>query len=301
MTSQMPGAHVAAIRTLVFVIDAASLTAAGRRLGLTPSAVSKQISRLEGALGARLLERTTRNVRATAAGRDLYQRTRALFDAFEEAETAVRDQQHAIRGRVRLSASPAFGRSCLPPVLAVLAAAHPQLEFDVVLSGRRVDFIEDDIDLAVREGGLADSSLTARPLGSVSIVLCAAPAYLERRGRPRRLEDLQRHDLLAVPASSPATDIARLRGSGGRRLRLVPRMRVNDLFALRELAERGAGIAVLPDFVARAACDAGTLLRVLPRTHIARLPVHAVYPSRRHLPQRVQVVLDALRTHATLG
>lgn len=295
MKAQVPGAHAAAIRTLVFVIDTGSLTDASRRLGLTPSAVSKQISRLEAAFGARLLERTTRRVRATAAGLELYQRTRPLFEAFEEAERAVRDQQSEIRGRVRISSSRGFARACLVPVLAELAAAHPGLDFDVVLSARRLDFIEDEIDLAVREGPLDDSSLTARRLGTMEVFLCAAPAYLERRGRPRSLDDLERHELLVVPASGPASDIGRLRGRDGRRLKLSPRFQVNDLASLRELAERGAGIAALPDYVAHTALDQGTLVRLLPRTVIARLPVHAVFPSRRHVPPRVRVVLEALR------
>ncbi len=161
---------------------------------------------------------------------------------------------------------------------------------------RRLDFIEDGIDLAIREGALADSSLTARKLGTISIELYASPAYLERCGRPRRLEDLQRHDLLAVPASGPATDLAELRGRKGRRLDLAPRFRINDLLALADLAEQGEGIAALPRYVAKPGVARETLIRVVPRATLARLPLHAVYPSRRHLPRRIEVVLDLLRT-----
>lgn len=294
MSSRVRGAHVGAIRALVFAIEDGSLTAAARRLDRTPSAVSKLLSRLEESLGARLLERTTRSVRATAAGLELYERTRSLFDAFDEAERAVRDFQGEVRGRVRLSASRGYGRVCLTPVLAKLAAEHPHLDFDVLLEARRLDFIEDDVDLAIREGPLKDSSLTARRLGTSEIVLCAAPAYLERCGRPRHIEDLARHALLAVPASIPANDIGRMRGSDGRRLALVARLRVNDLSTLADLAERGVGIAPLPDYLARESLRQGRLVRLLPRAQIARMPVHAVYPSRRHLPRRVQVVLEAL-------
>jgi len=126
------------------------------------------------------------------------------------------------------------------------------------------------------------------------VVLCAAPTYLRRQRQPRTVDDLRRHDLLVVPASGPATDLSRLRGSSGERLGLVPRFLVNDLLALRALAEDGAGIAFLPDYVARPALESGTLVRVLPRTSLMRVPMHAVYPSRRHLPPRVRVVLDAL-------
>lgn len=256
----MIGAHLGAVRSLVLAVDAGSLSEAGRRLGLTPSAVSKQLTRLEAALGARLLERTTRRVRPTAAGVALVQRTRPLFEAFDEAGAAVRDLQAEVRGRVRVSASRAFGRVLLTPILARLVAEHPQLELDVVLDARRLDFIEDDLDLAVREGAMPDSSLTVRKLGEVAVRLYAAPTYLARRRAPRSLDDLSHHDLLAVPASGPASDVASLKGRNGRRLGLVPRIRVNDLMTLAELAERGAGIAVLPDYVAASrtgAPDAG--------------------------------------------
>lgn len=294
MRSQIIGAHLAAVRSLVLAVDAGSLSDAGRRLGLTPSAVSKQLSRLEAALGARLLERTTRRVRPTAVGQDLVQRTRPLFEAFDEAGAAVRDLQTEVRGRVRLSASRAWGRLRLLPIVARLAAAHPLLEIDVVLDARRLDFIEDDIDLAVREGPLADASWTARKLGAVVVGFYAAPAYLARRPPPRSLADLPRYDLIAIPPAGPATDLASLRGRDGRRLGLAPRVRVNDLLALADLAESGAGIAALPDYVAAAAVARGSLVPVLRRTTLATIPVHVVFPSRRHLPRRVQIVLDAL-------
>src|SRR6185369_8871280 len=204
MKEKVSGRALGAVRALVLAVDTGSLTAAGRRLGLTPSAVSKQLSRLETELGARLLERTTRRVRPTAAGRTLVARARPLFAAFDAAGDELRAQQTDVSGRVRISASRAFGRLCLLPVVARLAAEHPRLAIDVVLDARRLDFIEDDIDLAVREGPLADSSLTARKLGTAAVHLYAAPGYLSRRPPLRRLDDLRRHDLLAIPSASPA-------------------------------------------------------------------------------------------------
>ena len=290
----MTNAALGAVRSLVLAVDTGSLSDAGRRLGLTPSAVSKQLSRLEAALGARLLERTTRRVRPTAAGQALVQRTRPLFEAFDEAGAAVRDLQSEVRGRVRLSASRALGRLRLMPIVARLAVAHPFLEIDVVLDARRLDFIEDDIDLALREGPLADASWTARKLGTLAVQLYASPAYLARRRPPRTLEALREHDLIAVPPSGPASDLAALRGRNGRRLGLVARLRVNDLAAVADLAEAGAGIAVLPEYVAAPSRARGALVPVLPRTTLTRVPLHVVFPSRRHLSRRVQAVLDAL-------
>ncbi|MDX2167144.1 MAG: LysR family transcriptional regulator [Deltaproteobacteria bacterium] len=294
MPSRIDPAQLSAIRTLVQAVDQRSLTAAGRRLGLTPSAVSKQLSRLEQALGVRLLERTTRRVRPTAAGLELAQRARPLFEALDDAGAAVRAQQAAPSGRVRITAARAFAHLCLLPLLARLAAEHAGLEFEVLLDARRLDFVEDDIDLAVREGPLQDSSLTARRLGTAEVVLCAAPAYLRARRTPRQLADLEQHDLLALPSTRASADLARLRDRDGSRLRLTPRFRVNDVLALRTLAEQGAGIAALPDYVAAPGLASGALARVLPKLVLARLPIHAVYPSRRHLPRRVAVVLDGL-------
>lgn len=287
-------APVGALRALVLAVEHGSLTRAAGRLDLTPSAISKQLTRLEDTLGVRLLERTTRRLRPTPAGLELAERARPLLDALDQATGAVRDRQAEVAGRVRISATRGFGRVRLMPIVARLAAEHPRLELDVVLSATRLDFIDDEIDLAIREGPLDDSSLTARRLPDVDVLLCASPAYLARRGTPRTLADLAGHDLLAVPASGPATDLSRLRDRRGRRLALAPRIRVNDLQSLAVLAEAGAGIAFLPDYVADDGLARGALRRVLPRTTIARLAVHALYPSRRHLPRRVQVVLDAL-------
>lgn len=296
MQSRIDSTQFAAIRTLVHAIDSGSLTAAGHRLGLTPSAASKQLSRLEHALGARLLERTTRRVRPTAAGLELAQRARPLFEALDDAGAAVRAQQDAPHGRVRISAARAFAHVCLLPLLARLAAEHPGLQFELLLDARRLDFIEDDIDLAVREGPMQDSSLIARRIGTADVVLCAAPAYLHQRRAPRRLADLTQHALIALPSGNPSTDLGRLRDRDGTRLRLTPRFRINDVIGLRALAEHGAGIAALPDYVAAAGLASGTLVRVLPKLVLTRIPIHAVLPSRRHLPRRVAVVLDALST-----
>ncbi len=273
------------------MVDSGSLTEAGRRLRLTPSAVSKQISRLEESLGVRLLERTTRSVRATDAGLELCQRTRPLFEAFAEATSAVRDRGRELSGRVRISASPALGRTRVLPVLARLAVEHASLDFDVVLTGKRLDFFEDELDIAVREGALDDSSLVARRLGTSSVFLYASPAYVRKHGRLRSIAEIDRHDLLLVPAADALRELSQLRGTPKPR---DPRFRINDLLSLRELAESGAGIAALPDYVADSSVASGNLVRLLGTAAIAEIAIHAVYPSRRHLPRRVGVVIDAL-------
>ena len=289
MASQI-NAHLPALRTLVLVVDTGSFTEAGKKSGLTPSGVSKQLGRLEDVLGVRLFERTTRKVRPTLAGLELCLRVRPLFESFEDAARAVSDQRERIEGRLRISAAPAYGRAVLIPALQLLSDAHPGLRLELRLTGRRLDFVEDEIDLAIREGTLVDSSLIARSLGIARVGLYASAGYLKRRGAPRGLADLARHDLVTVPLAAAGFGVH----PDIRRLALVPRFQVDDLFAVAELAESGAGIAPLPDYVARARVERGSLQRLLPRTDVARLPIHAVYPSRRHLPRRVQAVVDAL-------
>jgi DNA-binding transcriptional LysR family regulator len=294
MDSQVPRDHLEALRMFVRIVELGSLSRAARRAGLTPSAVSKQVSRLEENLGVRLLERTTRSVRATTSGLELCGRLRPLFEALDEATASAREGGAAIRGCVTVTASPALGRTMLMPVLRRLGAEHPGLSFDVRLTGQRIDFFEDGVDLALREGALDDSTLIARRLGEATVMLVASRDYLAKRGTPRRVEDLEDHDLLMVPAARILSDIASWKTGDGRSVNLEPRYRVNDLFALAELAALGAGIAALPDYLAVSVLAEGKLVQVLKNAPAARIPIHAVYPSRRHLPRRVSVVLDAL-------
>jgi len=288
MESQILIAHLPAVRTLVMVVDSGSFTEVAKRLRVTPSGVSKQLGRLEELLGVRLFERTTRKVRPTLAGLTLSQRARPLLESLEDAARDARREAEQIAGRVRISAAPALGRAVLMPALHALSRLHADLRFEVTLTGRRLDLVEDEIDLAIREGTLTDSSLIARPLFPAIVGLYASPAYVKAHRAPRTLADLSRHDLLLLPRSNVVLP------RGVRKLALTPRFQVDDLFAVAELAEAGAGIAALPDYLAGSRIARGSLVRILPRTDIARFPVHAVYPSRRHLPRRVEVVIEAL-------
>lgn len=283
-----------AIWTLIQVIDAGSLSAAARELGITPSGVSKQLSRLEKQLGVRLLQRTTRRVRPTEEGLTLYHRCRPLFDALGEAEEAVQTMRTALSGRIRITATPAFGRARLVPVIGDFADRHPDLSIELVFAAHRMDLVEEGIDLAVREGPLPDSSLIATKLGEMRIVLCASPDYLERRAAPKQLSALAQHDIVSVPVAGPDSDPRRIELAKGERLNLRPRILVNDLFSVRELALDGRGIAPLPDYMVERDLADGLLVAVLPKARLPRLPITALYPGRRFQPQRVQTLLAFL-------
>jgi len=282
-----------AIWTLVHVLEAGSLSGAARELGVTPSAVSKQITRLEGRLGVRLLTRTTRRSRATEEGMALYRRCRPLFDAFGDAEEAVRSMRASLSGHLHISATPAFGRALLAPAVGEFAAIHPDLSFELTLTARRTDLVEEGIDLAVREGPLPDSNLIATKLTEVRILLCASSEYLVGRPSPRDPSELAQHDILSVPASGPVTDPRRIELPGGARFGLRPRIVIDDLFALRQLALDGRGIAPLPGYLVERDLREQRLVALLPET-FEPMQVTALRPDRHFQPTRVKALLAFL-------
>ncbi len=275
---------IAGIWTFVRTVEAGSLSGAARRLGRTPSSVSKSLRRLEDRLGARLLHRTTRRMQPTQQGLDLYGRCRPLFDAFAEAEDRVRERRTALDGVLRITATPALGRALLAPALVAFAREHPAVTFDVLLTGHRLDLVEANVDVAIREGRLVDSRLVARHLGQAASVLCATPAYLAARPVPCRPADLARHELL-LPAGAPARELRRL-PSG--------RFVVNDLYTLVDLVRGDCGIAALPAYLVADDLATGRLRRVLPRMPLPTVPITALTLDRRHQPRRTRVFLEFL-------
>jgi DNA-binding transcriptional LysR family regulator len=224
----------------------------------------------------------------------LYHRCRPLFDALGEAEEAVRSMRASLSGRLRITATPAFGRALLVPAIGDFAERHPDLSIELVFAGHRMDLVEEGIDLAVREGPLPDSGLIATKLTEMCIVLCASPGYLSRRAAPTALDGLANHDIVSVPVAGPDSDPRRIGLPNGGRLDLRPRILVNDLFSVRKLALDGRGIAPLPDYMVEGDLADGLLVQVLPDARLPRLPVTAVYPERRLQPRRVRALLDFL-------
>ncbi|MBC8131381.1 MAG: LysR family transcriptional regulator, partial [Deltaproteobacteria bacterium] len=184
------------ISTFVRVVETGTFTAAAAALGLPKSSVSRGVAQLEEALGVRLLQRTTRKLNLTDAGRSYFQRVRAAMSGLEQANSAAADTEHEPRGIVRVTAPGDFGNGLLSAVIADFLLLHPRIHVDVTLTGRWVNLVEEGFDLAVRAGKLRDSSLVARKIAVTDMGLYAAPTYLERRGRPRRLGELANHECL---------------------------------------------------------------------------------------------------------
>lgn len=273
------------------VVTAGSMSAAGRELGYSPAVISKRIRKLEERLGIRLLQRTTRQIAMTEAGQGFYERVVAILASAEEAEAWVSRSSSAVRGLLRVSAPTSFGRLHVAPHLAPFLDRYPELTIELVLSDAFVDIVGEGFDLAIRIADLQDSSLVARRLASNHRVLCATPSYLAARGAPATIVDLQRHRLLTHNA-----DQWRLEGPDGpAAVRVTSPLRTNSSEVVREAVLAGAGIALRSTWDVGPELRSGRLVQVLPGWGGSRrVAIHAVYPSRRHLAQKVRVFIDHL-------
>ena len=284
----------------VRVVEDGSMAAAARTLGCTRAQVSKQMADLERRLGARLFERSTRRLALTPAGEVFRQHALRALEAVDNTEIAVRNLGDRPRGTLRVSATVAFGRHCVAPLLPEVAAAHPELEIELILTDRVVDLVGDNIDLALRMTRLPPDDAVARRIVSLSRVVCAAPAYLERHGRPREPLDLLHHQCLSyVPGDNKRWVLI-----DGQGLETVVPVRsqihFNNIDCIFDAVRAGHGIAILPTYLCHRELAAGSLCAVLdgyePDVVFGR-DLYACYtPSRVSLP-KLRVFLDALLRH----
>lgn len=272
------------------VAEQASFSAAARRLGLSTSAVSREIARLEDRLQTRLLHRTTRRVELTDAGRDFLARCRRLIDERDEALAAVQPDDQAPRGLLRMTCSVSYGERFIAPAVNAFARQNPELRIKLDLDNRLRDLVGDGYDLAVRFGHLTDSRLMARRLASRRLILCASPDYLARRGAPRDLSEIASHDgLIGSSEHWRFTEAGRevsLRPSG--------RWRCNSGAAVLDAALQGLGLCQLPDFYVADALASGTLVSLLDEARPPDEGVWAVHPHPRHVPPKVRAMIDWL-------
>ncbi len=277
------------------VVEAGGFSQAARELSQSKSSVSKRVARLEDRLGVRLLNRTTRRLSLTEAGEAFYAGCRRMLSEAEAAEETVTYLTAAPRGTLRVNAPMSFGQWHLAPALADFLQRCPEVSVELVLDDREVNLVQEGFDVGIRIRELADSSLVARRLTHARRLLCAAPAYLETHGRPKRPEDLAGHAcLLYSYISDPAVWTFRGR-QGRRRVRVAGRLKANNGEALREAAVAGFGIAYLPTFIVGDAVRAGRLTCLLAEwTREAGAPIHAIYPAGRNLSPKVRVFVDFL-------
>lgn len=287
--------HLGAMAVFARVVEAGSFSGAAAALGLSKSAVSKQVARLEDRLGVRLLNRTTRQLSLTEAGTAFYDHCRQLVADAEAAEAAVTHLASAPRGTLRVTAPMSFGQHHVAPALPAFLAAYPELSVDLQLNDRWVDVIEEGFDLAIRIGQLPDSSLVARRLAPMRRVLCAAPSYLKARGRLHHPRDLAAHSCLIYSYLASGREW-RFQGPDGLvRVQVSGPLEINNGDALLAATRAGAGIANLPSFIASADICAGRVENVLPQWRDPDAgAVQAVFPAGRNLSPKVRVFVDFL-------
>jgi DNA-binding transcriptional LysR family regulator len=288
--------HLKGIGVFVQAADAGSFTLAGERLGISKSGVAKSIARLEEQLGVRLFNRTTRSLSLTDEGQTFYQGCVRALAELEGAQSAVTTRQQIPAGRLRVDLPVVFGRRWVLPVLLDVAARYPALELDVTLTDRRVDMVEEGIDLVIRIGALDDSAtLVARHLGVQKSVVCASPGYLDTHGRPASLEDLADHACITFGRGSKATPWLFI-GADGRPLSYPVRghLGFNHSEAILDAALAGHGLALLSNWLVAEHLTSGRLEAVLPQATTQGFPIHALWPQTRHLTTKVRVVVDEL-------
>ena len=272
------------------VITAGSLSAAGRELGLSPAVVSKRLKRLEERLGTRLLQRTTRQIALTEAGRGFHERVVQILSSIEEAEAYVSRRSDVARGTLKISAPTSFGRLHVAPHLGRFLEANPGLVVNLSLSDDFVDLVKEGVDVAIRIAELTDSTLVARRLAPNHRLLCATPGYLAAHGTPEAASDLARHALLATAGQDPW----RLEGRDGPvTVHVDGRLRTNSNEVVRAAVLGGLGIALRSTWDVGPELRSGQLVHVLPALRASRrVAVHAVYPSRRYLAAKVRLFID---------
>ena len=288
-------AEISDLRTFVRVVERGGFAAASKDLGLTPSAVSKLITRLEDRLGVRLLHRTTRRIALTPEGEILHLRARDVLAAIEDAEAEVSRAGRQPQGRLRVSCVTAFALHQLAPALPDFFARYPHVELDLAVTDRVVDLLAQNADVGIRTGSIADGSLVARKIAEISRALYASPGYLARRGAPRTPDQIREHDCIVL-SHIPSSHRWPFRANGKVKLvEIGSRIVVDSGEAALRLAVAGGGITRLADLIVAEAVADGTLVPVLPESHVAEpVPLSAVYPQGRHRMPKVRAFLDFL-------
>jgi DNA-binding transcriptional LysR family regulator len=288
-------ADLNAVSCFAKVVELQSFRAAAAALGVPKSTVSRKVAELEDTLGTRLLERTTRRLRLTDAGRAYHQRIGPALDALREAERALEDQNAQPSGRLKLTMTMEGGQTLLGPILAEYLAQYPQVQLQIELMDRRVDLVEEGFDVAIRAGALPDSSLIARRLGPPGAMrVYASPSYLKARGTPRHPRELADHVCMVMTGqSAPLMWTFQQRGKP-LPVKVNGHVEANSFTLLGELTAAGHGIARLPDYMAAELLEGRRVCSILDTFAPPPLAWHVVYPSSRNLSPKVRTLVEIL-------
>jgi DNA-binding transcriptional LysR family regulator len=284
--------RIDAMQVFVAVADLKGFAPAARKLGLSPSAVTRLIAALEDRLGARLLQRTTRSVTLTDVGSNYLERVRRILADVEEAEGSAEGERTRPGGRLVVSAPVGFGRLHVSAMMSAYLKRYPEVTGELRLSDRMINLVEDGVDLAVRIGHLADSSLVARHVGEMRRIIVASNAYLREHGEPKTPEAIDSHQTIQFGAMAIPPDWRFIRDGRKIRVTVVPRFVTNSADAAIQYAEQGGGLTRVLAYQAADAIKDGRLKIVLAKFEQPALPIHVVYPTSRLLSAKVRTFID---------
>jgi DNA-binding transcriptional LysR family regulator len=292
--------RITGVQLFIRIVETGSFSRASADLGLTQPTATKHVAALEAKLGARLLNRNTRGVSATEIGTLYYEKCKAISRELEEADNLASLLQSRVSGQLRVSTSVAFGRRVLMPRVLAFMARHPEITIDLGFDDRYVNLVEQGVDVAIRMGRLADSSLGSRYLGLNPWVLVAAPAYLQQHGAPQVPADASRHACLVYSSvqGDERWHFGAAGGDTGAAQQSVPvrgPLRSNNLSVILEATLAGMGLAILPWYVAQQSVDAGTVLPLLTDHALPVQEIHAVFPSPKLVPSKVSGFIGFLQ------
>ena len=284
--------RIDAMQAFVAVADLQGFAPAARKLGLSPSGVTRLIAALEDRLGARLLQRTTRSVTLTDVGARYLERVRRILSDVEEAEGAAEGERSRPSGRLVVSAPVGFGRLHVSPVMSAYLKRYPEVAAELRLSDQIINLVEDGVDLGVRIGHLADSTLVARRVGEMRRIVVASSRYLKQRGTPAAPEAIASHDTIQFGAATASPDWRFVDDGREIRINCTPRFLTNSADAAIQYAEQGGGLTRVLAYQAAEAIKAGRLKAVLVEFEPPPLPIHIVYPTSRLLSAKVRAFVD---------
>jgi len=282
------------MKTFAAVVDAGSFVQAADALAMSKPAVSRHVAELEQRLGVRLLQRTTRKLSLTEEGRLFYSRCKALLADVEVAEDEITAKSAAVKGLIKVNVPVSFGLLQLAPLWPDFMAKYPDVTLDITLADRIVDLVEEGFDLAVRIARLPNSSLVSRKLAATRLVLCAAPSYLRKHGRPKHPEDLAEHAVLSYSLLASGDQWSFEGPQGPLSVTVKPALRTNSGDTCIAAARKGRGVVLQPSFMVQADLQSGALVELMPQYRSIEFGIFAVYPTRQHVSPKVRALIDFL-------
>ncbi|VAW92232.1 Transcriptional regulator, LysR family [hydrothermal vent metagenome] len=287
--------NLIALHSFMAVVEAGSFKHAAEKLDASTAAVSRRVSALENALGIKLLNRTTRQIDLTDAGKQFYDDLQNIFCSLDEAEERLLQDNKTVKGHLRIAAPLSFGTMCLAPVLPDFMKRYPELQVQLQLEDRLIDIVSEGIDIAIRIGIAEDSSLVASCIASIPRVFCASPAYLEQHGKPESPSDLATHNCLHYNHISMKEEWSYLKAEKMHKLDVTGTLSTNNGEVLRDAAIGGIGITLLPTFIVANALQTGTLKSILTQYCPKPFELYAVRPSRQFTPVRIKRLIGYLK------